>query len=38
MKFFEMEDVYFLTRFPFRGRVVPVDPQFPGGAHLADFA
>jgi hypothetical protein len=33
-----MEDVYFLTGFPFRGMVLPVNPQFPGDVHLVDMA
>jgi hypothetical protein len=38
LTFSVMEDVYFLTGLPFRGRALPVDPQLPGDAHLADLA
>jgi hypothetical protein len=38
MTFSAMEDVYFLTRLPFRGRALLVDPQLSGDVHLADLA
>jgi len=37
LTFSVMEDVYFLIGLPFRGRALPVDPQLPGDAHLADL-
>jgi hypothetical protein len=38
LTFSAMEDVYFLTRLPFRGSALPVDPLSLGDAHLDDLA
>jgi hypothetical protein len=38
LTFSVMEDFYFLTGIPFRGRALLVDPQFQEEVHLADLA
>jgi hypothetical protein len=38
LTFSAREDVYFLTGLPFRGMVLPVDPQLLGDVHLVDLA